>query len=111
MTKFLGAFVRNNVFANAEEALADLSTTFMPQLEAKYPGLRWAFEGAKKNSRDALGTLPIGFPMALFGIFMIIATIFLTSATTVGGLFTLIFSRDMQAQFLEPMAEAAAAGD
>jgi multidrug efflux pump subunit AcrB len=179
--------------ANAEEVLADLRTTFMPQLEAKYPGLLWAFEGAKKNSRDALGTLQIGFPMALFGIFMIIATIFrsylqpavimfivpfgmigalfghlffgltvtlmsmfgivalagvvvndaivlvdcvnanlgkgipvmdalrmagarrfraifLTSATTVGGLFTLIFSRDMQAQFLKPMAISLAVG-
>lgn len=178
---------------NAEEVLENLRTTFMPGLAKKYPDLIWAFEGMKKNSRDALGTLQIGFPMALFAIFVIIATIFrsylqpmvimftvpfgiigalyghlafgltvtlmslfgivalagvvvndaivlvdcvngllakgnsvfdalrlagarrfraifLTSATTVGGLFTLIMSTDMQSQFLKPMAISLAVG-
>ncbi|HUW61376.1 MAG TPA: efflux RND transporter permease subunit [Candidatus Bathyarchaeia archaeon] len=178
--------------ANAEEVLADLDSGFLPDLQKRL-GFIYSFEGAQTESREALDSLKIGFPMALFVIFVIIATIFrsylqpvvimfsvpfglmgavyghlmfgltvtlmslfgmvalagvvvndaivlvdhlnttlrskvpfydalrksgmrrfraifLTSATTVGGLSMLILSRDMQAQWLKPMAVSLAVG-
>ncbi|MFA6242115.1 MAG: efflux RND transporter permease subunit, partial [Candidatus Hydrogenedentales bacterium] len=62
--------------ANAEEVLADLNQGYMASLSAKFPDVSWSFEGAKKDSRDAIAGLMIGFPIALFGIYIIIATIF-----------------------------------
>ena len=51
---------------------------FLLDLKKKYanPGFTWSFEGAKKDSRDAVGGLLLGFPIALFGIYIIIATTF-----------------------------------
>lgn len=63
--------------ANAEKVIADLiDSGFLANLSSKYPGLRWSFEGAKKDANDAFGSLAISFPIALVGIFVIIATIF-----------------------------------
>lgn len=61
---------------NAEEVLADLEATYMPEFEAKYPGVDWSFEGAKQDSNEAFGAVAIGFPMAMFAIFVVVATIF-----------------------------------
>ncbi len=66
----------DNRRANAEEVLADLAANTLPRLEAEYANFTWSFEGAKKDSRDAIGSLMIGFPIAMIGIFLIIATIF-----------------------------------
>lgn len=179
--------------ANAGEILAELSNGFFPALREQYPGFSYRYEGPQTESRDAFGGLLIGFPVALLGIFVIIATIFrsyvqpfiimlsvpyglvgaslghlalgypltmmsvfgmvalagvvvndsivliecvntyiakgmpfhealrragmrrfraifLTTATTVGGLAPLIAERSMQAQFLVPMAVSLAAG-
>ncbi|NIA13068.1 MAG: MMPL family transporter [Nitrospiraceae bacterium] len=179
--------------ANAEMVLADLSKTYMPGLEQRHPGLVWSYQGAQKNSREALDSLKIGFPIALLVILVIIASIFrsylqplaimvtvpfgilgaiyghlllgftvtlmslfgivalagvvvndaivlvdclnrllrdgvpffdalvragkrrfraiiLTTATTMGGLGGIILERDLQAQFLKPMAISLAAG-
>lgn len=178
--------------ANAEEVLTDINSQFLPDLQKRL-GFIYSLEGAQTESREALDSLKIGFPMALFVIFVIIATIFrsylqpllimftvpfglmgaayghlmfgltvtlmslfgmvalagvvvndaivlvdhvnallrkrvpffealrlsgmrrfraifLTSATTVGGLSTLILSRQMQAQWLKPMAVSLAVG-
>lgn len=62
--------------ANAEEVLRDLEDGFLQQLPSTHPGVSWVFDGAKQNSRDAIGSLTIGFPLAMLGIFFIIATIF-----------------------------------
>ncbi len=63
--------------ANADEIMTDLSDSgFMAGLQRRYPELVWSYEGPKKDSADAMSTLKIGFPAALFGIFVIIATIF-----------------------------------
>jgi multidrug efflux pump subunit AcrB len=66
----------DNRRANADEVLADLAARHMPRLEAAYPDFHWSFEGAKKDSRDAFGSLMVGFPIAMVGVFVIIATIF-----------------------------------
>lgn len=62
--------------ANANEIFQDLSANFFPDLEKRYPGLRLALQGEKKKMRESLSSLKIGFPLALLGIFIIIATIF-----------------------------------
>ncbi|MCX8065786.1 MAG: efflux RND transporter permease subunit, partial [Candidatus Hydrogenedentes bacterium] len=179
--------------ANSTEITMDLAENFLPTLRKKYPGLIWSFEGPQQTSREALGSLKVGFPLALLGIFLIISSIFhsysqpvlvmltipfgvvgalighllfgitvtlmsvfgivalagvvvndsivliecfnanlssgmkfmdaliqagrrrfraifLTTSTTFGGLVGLLFTRDMQSQFLKPMAVSLAIG-
>lgn len=62
--------------ANANEIFQDLSAAFFPDLEKRYPGLRIALQGEKKKMRESLASLKVGFPLALLGIFIILATIF-----------------------------------
>ncbi len=62
--------------ANAEEVLNDVRDTFMPGFEAKYPDVRWSFEGAKQDSNDAFKALVGGFAIALLAIYLISATTF-----------------------------------
>ena len=66
----------DNDRANANEIFQDLSATFFPDLEKRYPGVRLALQGEKKKMRESLASLKVGFPLALLGIFIIIATIF-----------------------------------
>jgi multidrug efflux pump subunit AcrB len=61
---------------NAQEIMGKLRTEYFPELRAKHPGVISSFEGVQKENADALGSLVIGFPLALLGIFVIIATIF-----------------------------------
>lgn len=179
--------------ANTDTIVSDMEQTFFKGLQAKYPGLVVDFQGEKKKSQESFGSLAISFPLALIGIYVIIATvfrsylqplvvmvtvpfgiigaffghlalgfdlsmmslfgivalagvvvndaivlvecvnmlvaegmpfreaiwrggvrrfraIFLTTATTVGGLAPLILEQDIQAQFLIPMAVSLAAG-
>jgi multidrug efflux pump subunit AcrB len=62
--------------ANANEIFQELSANFFPELRRTYPDVRVALQGEKKKMRESLDSLKIGFPMALLGIFIIIATIF-----------------------------------
>ncbi len=179
--------------ANTNEVIADLQENYFDTLISHYPGLSVSVEGSQRDTTESLNSLYIGFPLALVGIFVIIATIFrsymqpfiimftvpfgiigaifahllmgydvtmmslfgivalagvvvndaivliecvndylaegapfykaielggtrrfraifLTSVTTVGGLVSLIFAKDMQAKFLVPMALSLAAG-
>jgi multidrug efflux pump subunit AcrB len=179
--------------ANPSEVFENLNSAFFPQLRSKYPDVRISMQGEKKKSRESFGSLLVTYPLALLGIFVIVATIFrsyvqpliimvtvpfgiigavfghillgyqlsmmsffgmvalsgvvvndaivliecinkllsqgiplqeaiqqggarrfraifLTSLSTVGGLTPLIMEKDMQAQFLVPMAISIAAG-
>jgi multidrug efflux pump subunit AcrB len=62
--------------ANAQEIFGDLSLKEFPELNEKYGDVYISMQGAKKNSRESVGSLMIGFPIALVGIFVIVATIF-----------------------------------
>ena len=62
--------------ANAEEVLTALEQGPLHDLATTHPGVSWVFDGAKQNSRDAIGSLMVSFPLAMLGIFVIIATIF-----------------------------------
>jgi len=77
--------------ANASEIFAELEAGFFPDLEKRYPGLRVALQGEKKKMRESFGTLLIGYPLALLGIFIIIATTFRSYAQPFVIMFTVPF--------------------
>ncbi len=62
--------------ANANEIFQELSSHFFPELQKRYPGIYVALQGEKKKMRESLASLKVGFPLALLGVFIIIATIF-----------------------------------
>ncbi len=61
--------------ANANEILGDLGG-FFKELESRHQGLKVALQGEQEKMRDSLGSLLISFPLAIIGIFAIVATIF-----------------------------------
>lgn len=78
--------------ANAEEVLNDMvEGGFLPELRKRMPGFSYSFEGPQKDSRDAFSGLAIGFPIALFGIYIIIATMFRSYIQPVIVMFTVPF--------------------
>jgi len=62
--------------ANAAEIFAELRAGFFPELMHQYPGLKVAQQGEQKKMREAFQPLMVGYPLALLGIFIVIATIF-----------------------------------
>ncbi len=62
--------------ANTGEIMAELNKSYFPGLKKAHPALRIALQGEQKKSRESFGSLAIGFPLAIFGIFVIIATMF-----------------------------------
>lgn len=60
---------------NANEIIRELEKSFIPGLKKKY-GINCEVGGQQEESRDSLGSLFILFPIALFGIYFIIASIF-----------------------------------
>jgi len=62
--------------ANSREIFADLGSGFFNTLRTQYPGLHISMQGEKKNMRESFGSLKVTFPLAVIGIFVIIATIF-----------------------------------
>jgi len=81
----------NNDQANANEIFTELAKTAFPALKAEYRGLHIAMQGSKKSSRESLGSLKIGFPIAIVGIFVIVATIFRSYLQPFVILFTIPF--------------------
>ena len=77
--------------ANANEVFAELKTNFFPDLETHYPGLHVALQGEQKKMRESLGSLMVGYPVAILGIFIIMATIFRSYAQPFLILFTIPF--------------------
>lgn len=62
--------------ANANEIFSELSLNFFPQLKRQYPEIHVAFQGEQKKMRESLGSLFIGYPLAILGMFIIVATMF-----------------------------------
>jgi multidrug efflux pump subunit AcrB len=77
--------------ANANEIFSELSSNFFPQLKKRYPGIYMALQGEQKKMRESLGTLFVGYPLAILGIFIIIATMFRSYAQPFVILFTVPF--------------------
>ena len=77
--------------ANSQEIFADLSTGFFRELGAQYPGLHISMQGSKKNMRESFSSLKVTFPLAVLGIFVIVATIFRSYIQPLVILFTVPF--------------------
>ncbi len=77
--------------ANANEIFAAFKTGFLKEIKNRYPRLRMALQGEQKKAREALTSLFIGFPLAMVGIVIIIATMFRSYAQTFVILFTVPF--------------------
>jgi multidrug efflux pump subunit AcrB len=71
----VNAEVDTNI-ASTNEILSELSKEFFQRLKHERPDIQVAIQGEQKNMRESFSTLMVGFPMALIGIFIIIATIF-----------------------------------
>jgi multidrug efflux pump subunit AcrB len=77
--------------ANANEIFSELSSNFFPQLKRRYPGLHVALQGEQKKMRESLGSLFVGYPLAILGMFIIIATMFRSYAQPFIIMFTVPF--------------------
>ena len=62
--------------ANTVEIVADMSASLFPELYQKYSGMTMSFEGSQQQRSESTGSLFALFPVAMAGIFIIIATIF-----------------------------------
>ena len=60
----------------ASKIIKDLETTYFPKLLQEHPGIYLEFQGQQKDSTESFDSLIVGFPIALVGIYVIIATIF-----------------------------------
>ncbi len=77
--------------ANANEILNQLAVADFPRLQDQYPGLFISSQGEKKKMRESFSSLMVGVPMALIGIYIIIATMFRSYLQPVVILFTVPF--------------------
>ena len=77
--------------ANANEIFAELTGGFFQQLMHRHPGIMVALQGEQKKMRESFDTLKIGFPLAILGIFIIIATMFRSYAQVFVIMFTVPF--------------------
>ena len=66
----------NNKQANSGEIFAQLAKTTFKKLNNEYPDVYLSMQGSKKNTRESFSSLAVGFPIAMVGIFVIIATVF-----------------------------------
>lgn len=62
--------------ANAGEIVADLSLDYFKKLKNQYPEIHISVQGESKKNKESFSSLLIGFPLAIIGIYMIIATMF-----------------------------------
>jgi multidrug efflux pump subunit AcrB len=62
--------------ANAREITTDLESGVLAGLMSEYSGVYISIQGEKKDSMESMSSLMVGFPIAIVGIFIIVATIF-----------------------------------
>lgn len=77
--------------ANANEIFAAFKTGFLKEIKDRYPRLHVALQGEQKKTRASLKSLVIGFPLAMMGMFIIVATMFRSYAQTFVIMFTVPF--------------------
>lgn len=77
--------------ANANEILTELGNGYFESLEQAFPGIRVSAQGEKKKMAESFDSLKIGFPLAMLGIFVIIATTFRSYAQPFVIMFTIPF--------------------
>ena len=62
--------------ANTNEVFQELQTSYFSKLKRKFPGVYVEIQGEQKKTRESIGSLVVGFPLAIVGMFIIIATMF-----------------------------------
>ncbi len=77
--------------ANANEIFNTLSGGFIKKMKSGAPDLTVVLKGNKKRSRESFSSLKVGFPIALVGIFAIVATMFRSYIQPVIIMFTIPF--------------------
>ena len=68
----VGAAV-DRLHAEPDSIAATLKEDFLPQLASKYPGLSYKMDGMTEESSKIFNSLFIGFALALFGIYALLA--------------------------------------
>jgi multidrug efflux pump subunit AcrB len=58
--------------ANAALITGDLQNRFLPELLAKYPEISVKWQGQREQSQESVGSLMIGFALALMGMFVLL---------------------------------------
>jgi multidrug efflux pump subunit AcrB len=66
----------NNEEMSAGEISSDLEQKVFPVLRERFPDVYLEFQGELKDTAESISSLKVGFPIALVGIFVIIAAIF-----------------------------------
>jgi multidrug efflux pump subunit AcrB len=66
----------NTKITNANEIFDELGKGFLKDLGERFPDLLVIQQGDKKRSRESMSSLKKGFPLALMGIFTIVATMY-----------------------------------
>jgi len=66
----------NKDVANPATILGEFARIHIPRLKEKYPGFDYTFDGPQNDATDAFMGLRITLPIALFFIFLVIASIF-----------------------------------
>jgi multidrug efflux pump subunit AcrB len=78
--------------ANANEIFAELSANYFPQLKKNViPDCSWIFRGSRRRCANPSAASFIGFPLAVLGIFIVIATMFRSYAQPFVIMFTVPF--------------------
>ncbi|MBI9091357.1 MAG: efflux RND transporter permease subunit [Desulfobacterium sp.] len=60
----------------AGDVIDQLNREFIPKLKAQYPDITISFEGDAKRSQESFSSLYLWVPIAIMGMFLIIATMF-----------------------------------
>ncbi len=58
---------------SAGKVLASLRTSYLPELAASYPGLKYSFAGSRRERNESLGSLGRGFFFAMIIVFALLA--------------------------------------
>ncbi|MBL9116299.1 MAG: efflux RND transporter permease subunit [Verrucomicrobiaceae bacterium] len=59
--------------ANSTEVAQELAARVMPEMQRKFPGVLWRFQGEQSDQNEAMRELLIGGLLSLFGIYVLLA--------------------------------------
>ena len=63
----------NTAMVEPGKVMADIKARVIPELLAKYPGLRWGVSGMADEESKMANSMGIGFALAMFGIYALLA--------------------------------------
>ncbi len=59
--------------ANSSDVAAALVKDVFPEMQKKFPGVQWRFQGEQSDQNDSVKELAVGGVLSLFGIFVLLA--------------------------------------